>query len=114
MRCPKISGLRPFGDKLGLWAFWLYNAGLVLWIALNFFPIGWAQLEAVYVHGFAYARSLDFYRTTLLWQWLRFVGDVPFAIGALLMALDFILKLGPMFPVLAGRVSARFRESAAD
>jgi nitric oxide reductase subunit B len=105
---------RSFSEKLGLWAFWLYNLGLVLWIALNFFPIGWAQLEAVYVHGFAYARSLDFYRTTLLWQWLRFVGDVPFAIGALLMALDFILKLGPMFPALAGRLSARFRESAAD
>ena len=30
-----------FSDPLGLWAFWLYNAGLVLWIALNFFPLGW-------------------------------------------------------------------------
>jgi nitric oxide reductase subunit B len=105
---------RPFSGTLGHWAFWLYNLGLVLWIALNFFPIGWAQLEAVYVHGFAYARSLDFYRTTLLWQWLRFVGDVPFAIAALLMALDFIRKLGPMFPVLARRVSTRVRESTAD
>ena len=25
----------PFGERLGLWAFWLYNAGLVLWILLN-------------------------------------------------------------------------------
>ena len=31
-----------FSEKLGLWAFWLYNGGLVLWILLNFFPIGWA------------------------------------------------------------------------
>ena len=31
-----------FSEKLGLWAFWLYNGGLVLWICLNFFPIGWA------------------------------------------------------------------------
>ena len=36
-----IHAERPaFGEKLGLWAFWLYNAGLVLWILLNFFPIG--------------------------------------------------------------------------
>jgi hypothetical protein len=34
------------------------NAGLVLWIALNFFPVGWPQLDAVYEHGLAYARSL--------------------------------------------------------
>jgi nitric oxide reductase large subunit len=31
-----------FNERLGLWAFWLYNAGLVLWVPLNFFPIGWA------------------------------------------------------------------------
>ncbi|MBU6489737.1 MAG: cbb3-type cytochrome c oxidase subunit I, partial [Burkholderiales bacterium] len=97
-----------FSEKLGLWAFWLYNVGLVLWIALNFFPVGWAQLNAVYDHGFAYARSLGFYDTTVLWQWLRFVGDVPFAVGALLMAFDFLMKLGPMFPALKERLAARY------
>jgi nitric oxide reductase subunit B len=99
-----------FGDRPGLVAFWLYNAGLVLWIALNFFPIGWPQLEAVYEHGLAYARSLRFYDTTVLWQWLRFVGDVPFAIAALLMAFDFLTKLGPMFP----RLAPHFRPSPAE
>lgn len=59
---------RPFSEKLGLTAFWIYNAGLVLWIVLNFFPIGWPQLDAVYEHGLAYARSGEFYRTTLFWQ----------------------------------------------
>jgi nitric oxide reductase subunit B len=29
-----------FSDRIGMLAFWLYNAGLVLWIVLNFFPIG--------------------------------------------------------------------------
>jgi nitric oxide reductase subunit B len=105
---------RPFGEKLGLAAFWLYNAGLVLWIALNFFPIGWPQLDAVYEHGLAYARSLEFYRTTVLWQWLRFVGDVPFAIAALLMAFDFLVKLGPMFPDLTRRLMSRYRPRAAE
>jgi len=103
-----------FSERLGLWAFWLYNAGLVLWIALNFFPIGWPQLTAVYEHGFAYARSLAFYDTTLLWQWLRFVGDIPFAIAALLMAWDFVVKLGPMFPSLTGRFAGRYRATPAE
>ena len=94
----------PFSDKIGLWAFWLYNAGLVLWIALNFFPIGWPQLIAVFEHGFAYARSVTFYDRTLFWQWMRLPGDVVFAIGALLMAWDFIVKLGPLYPTLARRL----------
>jgi nitric oxide reductase subunit B len=88
----------PFKEKFGLCAFWLYNGGLLLWILLNFFPIGWPQLDAVYEHGLAYARSLAFYDTTLFWQWMRFPGDVVFALGALLMALDFVIKLRPLFP----------------
>ena len=28
----------------------------VMWILLNFFPIGWPQLNAVFEHGLAYAR----------------------------------------------------------
>jgi nitric oxide reductase subunit B len=85
-----------WSDALGVWAFWLYNLGVVLWVVLNFFPIGWPQLEAVYEHGFAYARSLDFYNTTLLWQWLRFPGDVVFAVAAILMAIDFAMKVRPV------------------
>jgi nitric oxide reductase subunit B len=70
---------------------------------LNFFPIGWPQLAAVYEHGLAYARSMAFYDTTLLWQWMRLPGDVVFAAGALLIAWDFLLKLRPL--VGAGRLS---------
>lgn len=88
-----LNGNRPWSDRAGVWAFWLYNTGLVMWILLNFYPIGWPQLEAVYEHGVAYARSLAFYNTTLFWQWMRMPGDVVFALGALLMAWDFIVKL---------------------
>jgi nitric oxide reductase subunit B len=87
-----------FNEKIGLWAFWLYNGGLVLWILLNFFPIGWSQLDAVYEHGLAFARSNEFYKTTLFWQWMRLPGDVVFAAGALLMAWDFLIKAGPLLP----------------
>lgn len=90
----------PWSDRLGIWAFWLYNLGLFLWIFLNFFPIGWSQLMDVYAHGLAHARSLEFYNTTIFWQWLRLPGDVLFALGALLMAYDFIIKLRPFFPKL--------------
>ncbi len=91
------TGNAPWSDRLGVWAFWSYNLGLVLWIVLNFFPIGWMQLNAVYTHGFAYARSLDFYNTTLVWQWLRLPGDVIFAFGAVIMGYDFLRKIRPFF-----------------
>ncbi|MGA9422708.1 MAG: cbb3-type cytochrome c oxidase subunit I, partial [Rhodanobacteraceae bacterium] len=96
-----------FGEKLGLAAFWLYNAGLVLWIFLNFFPIGWPQLDAVFEHGLAYARSNAFYDKTLFWQWMRLPGDVVFAAGALLMAWDFIVKLRPLYPQALDRLIFR-------
>ena len=104
-----IAGERaPFNEKIGRWAFWLYNGGLVMWIVLNFFPIGWPQLAAVYEHGFAYARSMAFYDTTTFWQWMRFPGDVVFALGAVLMAFDFLLKLRPL---LAGnKVASEVRQ----
>ncbi|MBS0473101.1 MAG: cbb3-type cytochrome c oxidase subunit I [Proteobacteria bacterium] len=87
-----------FGEKLGRWAFWLYNGGLVMWILFNFFPIGWPQLAAVYEHGLAYARSQAFYDTTVFWQWMRMPGDIVFALGALLMAWDFVVKSRPLMP----------------
>jgi nitric oxide reductase subunit B len=88
----------PFTERTGIWAFWLYNGGLLLWILLNFFPIGWAQLDAVFEHGLAYARSMEFYNGTLYWQWMRLPGDVVFAVAAVLMAWDFLVKSGPLLP----------------
>ncbi len=103
-----IHAERPaFSERLGLWAFWLYNGGLLLWILLNFFPIGWPQLEAVYEHGLAYARSGAFYNSTLLWQWMRLPGDVVFAAGALLMGWDFVVKLRPLYPRAIDRLIPR-------
>ena len=103
-----------WSDKAGIWAFWLYNGGLVLWIVLNFFPIGWPQLQAVYEHGYAFARSLKFYDTTVLWQWLRFPGDVVFAAGAVLMALDFLIKIGPFLPRFMQRRQPQRLDSNTD
>ena len=64
-----------------------------MWIFLHFFPIGWPQLNAVYEHGLAWARSQAFYDQTLFWQWMRLPGDVVFSVGTLIMAWDFLAKL---------------------
>ena len=64
-----------------------------MWIFLHFFPIGWPQLNAVYEHGLAWARSQAFYDQTLFWQWMRLPGDVVFSVGTLIMSWDFIMKL---------------------
>jgi nitric oxide reductase subunit B len=101
--------MQPNGWRLAsaLWAFWLYNAGWVLWIFLNFFPIGWPQLEAVFEHGLAYAWSIEFYNGTLVWQWMRLPGDVVFAVAAPLMAWDFLIKLRPFYPRLVEWITPR-------
>ncbi len=83
----------PWTERAGIWAFWLYNGGMVLWLVLNFWPIGFAQLNAVYTHSYVYARSLAFYNTTLLWQWLRMPGDILFALGAAIMSWDIYRKV---------------------
>lgn len=82
-----------FDERLGYIGFWLMNAGVVMWVVLHFFEIGWPQLDAVYEHGLAYARSYQFYESTRFWQWMRLPGDVVFSAGALVMAWDFFDKL---------------------
>lgn len=105
------AGEKTFSERPGILAFWLYNAGLILWTVLNFFPVGWSQLLAVYEHGYAYARSAAFYDTTLFWQWMRLPGDVVFAGGALVMSGDFIIKLYPLYPLWTQRL---FRSVSLD
>ncbi|MEK8125682.1 hypothetical protein WOB59_22200 [Methylocystis sp. IM4] len=68
----------------------------------------------MFEHGFAYARSNAFYSKTLLWQWLRLPGDVLFALGALLMAWDFIVKLRPLFWQAAERTEPTPRPEPAE
>lgn len=89
-------GTRTWHETMAVWAFWLFNLGLALWLLLNFWPIGFQQLAAVYNHGLAYARSVQFYNSTYLWQWLRMPGDIVFAGGGVLIAVDFIRKLRPL------------------
>jgi nitric oxide reductase subunit B len=61
---------------------------------------------AVYEHRYAYARSSAFYQTTVFWQWMRMPGDIAFATAAVLMAIDFVIKLSPLYPTVS-RLFAR-------
>ncbi len=81
-----------WSDRPGRRAFWLYNLGLVLWVVLTFLPVGMPQLEVAFTDGLDAARSVGFYDGGRLWQWLRMVGDIPFALGALIMAWDIFTK----------------------
>jgi nitric oxide reductase subunit B len=82
---------------------------MVMWIFLHFFPIGWPQLNAVYEHGLAWARSQAFYDQTLFWQWMRLPGDVVFSVGGLVMGWDFLMKLWRIEPHGSNRATATSR-----
>ena len=91
----RSSGFGPSGSTMAGWCY-----GYCSTSSRSAGP----QLDAVYEHGLAYARSSAFYNTTLFWQWMRLPGDVLFAAGALLMAWDFIVKLRPLYPLAISRL----------
>lgn len=65
-------------------SFWSLNIGLGLMVILSLLPVGLLQTWASVEHGMWYARSADFLQTPLMdkLRWLRIIGDVVFAFGA--------------------------------
>jgi Cytochrome C and Quinol oxidase polypeptide I len=88
-----ITSSDRWSDRLPTWSLWLFNAAIVLWLALNILPIGVAQVFAATGHGYWYARSLAFYNGWTLMQWLRFAGDTVFLIGGAVLLADVVAKL---------------------
>ena len=80
-------------ERLPGWGLRLFNAAIVLWLALNILPIGIAQLQAVVNDGFWYARSLAFYEDWTLMQWFRMPGDIVFLAAGLVLGVDLLRKL---------------------
>jgi nitric oxide reductase subunit B len=66
-------------------SFWSINLGLVLMVVISLLPIGLLQAWASMEHGMWFARSAEFMQTPLMdrLRWLRVIGDVIFAMGAL-------------------------------
>jgi nitric oxide reductase subunit B len=67
-------------------AFWSLNAGLMLMVVLDLFPVGLLQFQAVLDHGLAYARSNAFIESPRFraLTWLRGIGVVLFICGGVI------------------------------
>ncbi len=67
-------------------SFWSINIGLVLMVALDLFPAGILQFEAVVDQGLWFARSDAFldHKTFQTLTWLRIIGGSVFTIGGVI------------------------------
>ena len=75
-------------------SFWLLNVGLSLMVLLSMLPVGLLQAWASIERGTWYARSAEFLQSPLMQtlRWMRFPGDILFAVGAVFFAW-FVLGL---------------------
>jgi nitric oxide reductase subunit B len=76
-----------WSDGLLKWSFWGLNIGLLLMVAVSLVPSGFYQFYHAVQKGMWYARSpeiatSEFIKTTV---WIRFVPDIIFVLGALLL-----------------------------
>ena len=83
-----------WNEKLVRTSFWSLQAGIVLMMALDLFPVGLYQLAAVFTHGYWYSRTNEFV-TGEVWvtmTWMRAVGGTVFLFGGVLPMVWFILS----------------------
>lgn len=80
--------VRPaaWADRALKTAFWSLNAGLMLMVLLDLFPVGLLQFQAVLDYGLAYARSNAFIESPQFraLTWLRGIGVVVFIVGGVI------------------------------
>lgn len=76
---------REWNPRLMNIAFWGLNGGLALMILLSLLPIGIIQVIASIESGLWYARGSEVMQTDLIQylRWVRGLGDIVFAVGAL-------------------------------
>lgn len=87
---------RAWNETLMNVSFWGLNLGLGLMIVLSLLPIGLIQFQAALDVGLWYARGSEVMQTQLIQnlRWLRSIGDIVFAVGALSFALAVIDRVG--------------------
>lgn len=87
---------REWNHKLMGLAFWGMNIGLGLMILMSLLPIGLIQVFASIEQGLWYARGSEVMQTDLIQylRWIRVVGDVVFAGGALFFAAGVLDRVG--------------------
>lgn len=94
--CQHMVPRAAWSEKLIKTSFWSLQAGLVLMMTLDLFPVGLYQMAAVVTHGFWYARTNAFvtgsvFRTL---TWMRVLGGVVFLFGGVLPMVWFVLSRG--------------------
>ncbi len=89
-----LSNNRYWDDRLLKWAFWSLNVGLAAMALTTLLPIGILQAIASVSEGYWYTRSAEFIHQPVIHTlvWLRMIGDIIFAFGALFLAM-FLGKL---------------------
>ena len=87
---------REWNEKLMNFAFWGLNIGLGLMIVMSLLPIGLIQFKASLAEGLWYARGDEVMQSALIQnlRWLRSIGDIIFAVGALSFALAVLDRVG--------------------
>ncbi len=87
---------RQWSNRLMSVAFWGLNGGLSLMILFSLLPVGLIQFSASLESGLWYARSSEVMQSDLILtlKWLRALGDVVFAVGALSFTAAVIEKVG--------------------
>jgi nitric oxide reductase subunit B len=94
--CQHLFPRAAWSEKLIKRSFWSLQAGLVLMMTLDLFPVGLYQLAAVVTHGFWYARTNEFVTGPVFatLTWLRTIGGVVFLFGGVLPLVWFVLSRG--------------------
>lgn len=94
--CQHLFRRSDWNEKLIRRSFWSLQAGIVLMMTLDLFPVGLYQLAAVVTHGFWYARTNEFV-TGPVWvtlTYLRTIGGSVFLFGGVVPLVWFILSRG--------------------
>jgi nitric oxide reductase subunit B len=98
--CSKLLfNANKWNERLVQIVFWSLNIGLALMVALDLFPAGVYQLNAVLKNGLWYGRSEEFMQTEIFKSltWLRIIGGSLFVTGGVLPLAYFIVsRVGAM------------------
>lgn len=87
---------REWNEGLMSWGFWGLNLGLVCMILLSLLPIGIVQMAASMKAGLWYARGEEVMQSDMVQylRWIRGLGDVIFAVGALSFSAAILDRVG--------------------
>lgn len=75
-------------------SFWSLQAGLMMMLLLDIFPVGILEMVQSYTHGYWFARSQDFWNQPIVQKltWARAGADLTFVLGGVLPLLYFTAR----------------------